>query len=161
MDIFLGVEKSQADLEMLRHRGLNRVYVGLETGHDPLLGFLEKPGTSADAVELVRRLKGAGIGVGIIILVGAGGRRYAAAHVAATLAVLRRMPLDAGDFIYLSPLVLERTASHARAAQEAGMVPLSPAELRDQGAALMAGIRTLGFRSFPRVATYDICDFLY
>jgi hypothetical protein len=161
MDVFLGVEKSPEDILELRHRGLYRVYVGLETGHDRLLEFLEKPGTAADAVDVVRRLKGAGIGVGIIILLGIGGRRYGTAHVRDTLKVLSQMPLDAGDFVYLSPLVEDRTASYAHVAQAARVVPLSVDELRAQEAAIHTGVRSLSFRSTPRVAPYDIRDFLY
>lgn len=161
MDMFLGMEKSPADLLELRHRGLSRVYVGLETGHDRLLEFLEKPGTAADAVEVVRRLKGAGIAVGIIILLGIGGRRFRRAHIRDTLEVLTQMPLDAGDFIYVSPLVEDRTASYTRMAQKARVIPLSRDELKAQEAAICTGIRSFKFRSTPRVAPYDIRDFLY
>lgn len=161
MDMFLGVQKSPEDLRTLRHRGLCRVYVGLETGHDPLLELLEKPGTTADAVEVVGRLKSAGIGVGIIILLGAGGRRYGPAHVQDTLGALSRMSLDAGDFVYLSPLVEDRTASYSILTQKARTAPLSPDELEAQEAAIRTGIRSLPFRSPPRVAPYDIRDFMY
>jgi hypothetical protein len=161
MDMFLGVDKSPEDLLELRHRGLCRVYVGLETGHDRLLEFLEKPGTAADAVEVVRRLKGAGIGVGIIVLLGIGGRQYGRVHVRDTINVLGQMPLDAGDFIFLSPLVEDRTASYSVVAQTTRVVPLSPDELKTQDAAIHTGIHSLGFRSTPRVAPYDIRDFLY
>ncbi len=161
MDMFLGVEKSVEDFLALRFRGLCRVAVGLETGHDPLLEFLEKPGRAADAVEVVQRLKGAGIGVGIIVLVGAGGHQYQTAHIRDTLEALNRMPLDAGDFIYLSPLVENRTASYSLLAQEVGLTPLSEEELGAQEAAIHGGIRAIAFRSPPRVAPYDIRDFLY
>ncbi len=161
MDMFLGMEKSPEDLLELRHRGLCRVYVGLETGHDPLLEFLEKPGTAADAVEVVRRLKDVGIGVGIIILLGIGGRRYGTAHIRDTLEALTQMALDAGDYIYLSPLVEDRTASYATVAQRARVVSLSPGECKAQEAAIHTGIRSRKFRSTPRVAPYDIRDFLY
>lgn len=161
MDMFLGVKKSPEDLRALCHRGLSRVYVGLESGHDPLLAFLEKPGRTADGVEMVGRLKSAGIGVGIIILLGAGGWRYKAAHVRDTLGALSRMPLDAGDVIYLSPLVEDRTASYAILTRKAGTVRLSVDELTAQETAIRSGIRSLDFRSPPRVAPYDIRDFLY
>ncbi|MFQ5657264.1 MAG: radical SAM protein [Candidatus Methylomirabilales bacterium] len=161
MDIFLGIEKSGEDLMALRRRGLCRAYIGLETGHEPLLALLDKPGKTMDAVEVVQRLKRANIGLGIIILLGAGGRRYSAAHIRDTLEALRIMPLDAGDFIYLSPLVEERTATYSVMAQKCRIAPLSPGELRAQEAAIRSGIRSLGFGSPPRVAPYDIRDFIY
>ncbi len=37
------------DYRALAALGLRRVYVGLESGHDPLLDFVRKPGRSADA----------------------------------------------------------------------------------------------------------------
>ena len=73
--------------------GLKRVYIGLESGHDPLLEFVRKPGHAQDAIETVQTIKAAGINVGLIVMIGLGGDRFAAGHVADTIAVLNQMPL--------------------------------------------------------------------
>ena len=46
--------KSAEDWADLHALGLKRAYIGLETGDDDLLRFLNKPGTVQDAIEAVR-----------------------------------------------------------------------------------------------------------
>src|SRR5262245_2185565 len=49
VDVFAGQGKGTADWAALREAGLERVQVGLETGHDPLLSWLDKPGSAREA----------------------------------------------------------------------------------------------------------------
>lgn len=60
LDVNTGVRKSVLDWQELHAAGVRRVYLGLETGHDPLLAWLNKPGSADRAVELVSDLKAAG-----------------------------------------------------------------------------------------------------
>jgi radical SAM superfamily enzyme YgiQ (UPF0313 family) len=85
VDVFTGEKKSTEDWNELRLAGLRRVYVGVETGSDDLLGWLNKPGGSEDAREFVERLKTAGLHVSLIFMVGIGGKRFAAEHTRQTL----------------------------------------------------------------------------
>lgn len=160
MDAFTGSLKPVEAFAGLAAAGLRRVYLGVETGHDPLLRFLEKPATAAGTEEAVRRLKAAGLSVGAILMVGVGGDRYAAGHVADTVALLRRLPLGGGDIVYLSEFVDEPgTVYRARAAAE-GVRPLSPEAVGAQTQAIrdaLAGAWATG----PKVARYDIREFLY
>lgn len=160
MDAFTGSPKPTEAFSALAAAGLRRVYLGVETGHDPLLRFLEKPATAARTEEAVRRLKGAGLGVGVIVMVGVGGERYAAGHVADTVALLRRLALGPGDILYLSELV-DQPGTHyrVRAAAE-GVRPLSAEAIRAQAQAIRAGLATV-WPSGPKVARYDIREFLY
>ena len=107
LDAFTGTRKSVEDYRALAERGLKRVYIGLESGHDPLLEFVRKPGHARDAIETVQAIKAAGINVGLIVLIGLGGDRFAAGHAADTVEVLNQMPLDSGDLLYFSDLVEE------------------------------------------------------
>ena len=77
----------------------------MESGHDPLLDWLNKPGDAADVLDAVRTLKAAGLNVSVIVMLGVGGDRYAAGHIADTVALLNAMPLAAGDLIYFSDFV--------------------------------------------------------
>jgi hypothetical protein len=95
----------------LRAAGLGRVYLGLETGHGPLLSLLGKPGTPERAVEVVHAAHRAGIEVGVIVLVGIGGRELDEAHVRDTGVILRQMDLARSDTVFLSPLVLPADAA--------------------------------------------------
>ena len=94
LDVFAGERKSEMDFRELKSRQLKRVYLGLETGFDPLLAFLNKPSTSSQASDLVARLKSAGLNLGLVVLIGAGGEQFADAHVEETLALIRKMPWE-------------------------------------------------------------------
>ncbi len=114
LDAFTGTRKSVEDYRALAELGLKRVYIGLESGHDPLLEFVRKPGHAADAIETVQTIKAAGINVGLIVMIGLGGDRFAAGHVADTIAVLNQMPLGDGDLLYFSDLVEEPGTPYPR-----------------------------------------------
>jgi hypothetical protein len=160
MDAFTGSLKPVGGFAALAAAGLRRVYVGVETGHDPLLRFLEKPATAARTLETVRRLKGAGVSVGAIVMVGAGGDRYAAGHLADTLALLRRLALGPGDILYLSEFVEEPGSVYRERARAEGIQPLSPEAVRAQAHALREGLPRV-WPEGPKVARYDIREFLY
>ncbi|MDQ7842373.1 MAG: radical SAM protein [Armatimonadota bacterium] len=159
LDVFTGRRKSAEEFAELRVRGLRRVYVGLESGDGDLLRFLNKPQRPEHAVELVRALKAAGLSVGVIVMAGVGGDRFADAHVAGTLGVLNALPLDAGDLVYLSAFVEYPHSDYERAAREAGLRPLGPHEIRNQIRLLREGVRR--GPDGPRVARYDIAEFIY
>lgn len=159
LDAFTGRRKSAEEYARLGMMGLKRVSIGLESGHDPLLEFVQKPSRAADAAETVTTLKQAGIAVSLIILVGLGGDRFAAGHVADTVALLNRLPLGGGDIIYFSMLVERSQAPYSQRATEAGIRPLDKTELRAQRQAIVAGLRFGS--SGPQIATYDIHEFIY
>jgi radical SAM superfamily enzyme YgiQ (UPF0313 family) len=137
-----GPLRDRREWEALRAVGLRRVYLGIETGHDPLRRRLNKPGTREDTLRLTRALKEAGISVGLIFLLGAGGDALAEDHVRDSGALVRTADLDADDFVYLSPLVRpDGRMVKGVAGQEAAM-----REAMGEG---------------PRVAVYDIRAFIY
>ena len=125
LDAFTGTRKSAEDYRALAERGLKRVYIGLESGHDPLLEFVRKPGHARDAIETVRAIKAAGINVGIIVLIGLGGERFAAGHVADTINVLNQMQLATGDLLYFSDLVEEPGTPYPVLAEQQGIRALT------------------------------------
>jgi radical SAM superfamily enzyme YgiQ (UPF0313 family) len=145
---------------MLAERGLGRVYLGLESGCDPLLQLAGKPATAAEAVALTARLKAAGIAVGVIILLGIGGAAYADRHVDESLAALGAMGLGRGDIVYLSPLVADPASAYRQEERRRGIRPLGDAGMDMQQRRIRSGIRN-GPRDRPKVALYDIRDFLY
>ncbi|GAA5335613.1 radical SAM protein [Thermus hydrothermalis] len=151
LDLFTGIKKEASWWERLRALGLRRVYLGLETGHAPLLALLRKPGHPREALPLVRALKGAGLGVGVILMVGAGGRPFAEAHFRESLALLAELPLDREDIVYLSPF--QETPKTPYAALGLEPLPDVEGELK----AWAEAVRRLGLRA----SRYDIREFLY
>lgn len=159
LDVFTGKRRTVDDFTRLRAAGLRRVFLGVESGDDDLLRFLNKPQQAAEAAVLVRTLKAAGLSVGVIVLAGIGGREFVHTHVARTLGLLNALPLGPGDLIYLSAF-RPRSAPGGRAALERDLWPLSDEETRAQLRALQSGMR-FPPGGGPRVARYDIEEFIY
>lgn len=159
VDVFSGERKDAGDWRELRALGLERVAIGVETGHDPLLAFLNKPGGADEAAAFVADLKRAGLRVAVILMVGVGGARFAEAHVRDSAALLGRLGLDAGDVVYLSPFVEHPGSAYAARAAAEGVVALDPDALAMQYRTLRAAARA----GAPRAPTarYDIDEFVY
>jgi len=159
VDGFTGRLKTEGDYRGLAKRGLRRVYVGLESGHDPLLRFVKKPGDREAAVQTVRALKAAGLQAGVIAMIGLGGDRFAEGHTADTIVALNAMGLGAGDLLYFSDLVELPGTTYPQLAAADGIRALTPAERRAQRHAIRAGLTFPA--APPRIATYDIREFVY
>jgi hypothetical protein len=157
LDAFTGTRKSEEDYRALAELGLKRVYIGLESGHDLLLEFVRKPGHAADAIETVQTIKAAGINVGLIVMIGVGGDRFAAGHVADTIAVLNQMPLGEGDLLYLSDLVEEPGTPYPALAQQYDIHALGTEGRSGQRTTLRAGLHLPGVK----VSNYDVREFVY
>jgi len=162
LDAWTGQRKTAAEWRDYAALGLERVYVGVETGDPGLLAWLEKPGSPRDAVDLVGALHEAGIAAGVIVLLGAGGERFADAHVAKTAEVLTAMNLGAEDLVFFSEYVDDPGLAYGRRAAGApDLQPLSPARNGELRRVILAGFRAADPAHPPRTATYDIREFVY
>jgi radical SAM superfamily enzyme YgiQ (UPF0313 family) len=159
VDVFAGEKKTVDEWDELRRAGLRRVYVGVETGDDRLLGWLNKPGSSEDAGDFVKRLKTAGLRVSLIFMAGIGGSKFASEHVRQSLALAERLALDDRDVVYLSPFRTPDGSAYAERAEREGVVTLDEAATEAQYAELKDGIRRILPRT--RVTRYDIREFIY
>ena len=157
LDAFTGTRKSEEDYRALAELGLKRIYIGLESGHDPLLEFVRKPGHAADAIETVETIKAAGINVGLIVMIGLGGDRFATGHVADTISVLNHMPLSGGDLLYFSDLIEEPGTLYPTLAQQHDIHALDTEGQSGQRAALRAGLQLAGVK----ISNYDVREFVY
>lgn len=153
--------KPPADFAAMRAQNVARLYVGLETGHDPLRAFLRKEGTAADVAAAVAAIKAGGVRIGLIFMVGIGGGRFRQAHRDDTLALLQALPLDAGDLVYISPFVPSDDSPYVLDAAAAGIEPLTELELAQEEQrfrqALLPWAKTRGVR----VSHYDVREFVY
>jgi hypothetical protein len=161
LDGFSGQKKSPQDYAALRERGLKTVYIGMESGSESLLKFLQKPGKPSDVVEAVRAIKAGGVAVGVIVLLGAGGQQYAKAHIKDTIDAINAMKLDMDDLIYFSELVISEGMEYARDAYQAGLKPLTSAERIAQGDAIERALIFSREGGSPHISRYDIREFVY
>lgn len=161
LDGFSGEKKSADDYRALAQRGMKRIYIGMESGSAPLLQFLKKPGHPEDVLQAVKAIKAAGLAVGIIVLLGAGGHAYAREHVTSTIAALNEMPLDLDDLLYFSELVESEGLEYTRNAYHQQFRPLTPAERVAQGEEIESGLIFSAERGVPHISRYDIREFVY
>jgi hypothetical protein len=143
-----------ADLHAL---GLTRAYIGLETGDDALLRFLNKPGTVRDAVEAVAALRAGGVSVGVILMAGIGGDRFAADHIAHSVEAIRLMDLGPADQVYLSNYVSAPGTEYDDLAAQAGIRALNAEEIEAQLKEMQARVRAVVAET--KVAPYRVDAF--
>jgi radical SAM superfamily enzyme YgiQ (UPF0313 family) len=162
VDAWTGQRKAAADWRAYAALGLKRVYVGLETGDQDLLAWLEKPGSPEDAVDLVGALHEAGVAAGVVVLVGAGGERFAEAHAARTAEALTAMRLRPDDLLYFAEYVDEPGLEYGRRAAGApDLLPLSPERSAQVRRFILAHVRPADPAHPPKSASYDIREFVY
>jgi radical SAM superfamily enzyme YgiQ (UPF0313 family) len=109
------------DLVKMREAGLTRLHIGLETGSDFLLKYMNKGVTKEEQIECGRKVKESGIELSEYVILGLGGKKWWKEHATETadvlnkinpdfirfrtLKVFRNMPLqqkvEVGDFIIL------------------------------------------------------------
>ena len=155
------LRKNAADFAALKARNLVRLYVGLESGHDPLRRFLRKQGAAADVTAAVQSIKAGGLSVGLIVMVGVGGVRFRDAHLRDTVALIERLSLGAGDIIYLSPFISDGTTPYDEAVAAAGIPPLDEDAIRAEKTRFKAALQPVAKRTGLRISRYDLREFVY
>ena len=85
----------------LQSNGLGRVTLGIESGDPAVRSSFGKDWDEARLRRTIDDLKAAEIGVGLVVLVGAGGREMAGRHVEATAELIGSLPLDRGELVSL------------------------------------------------------------
>ena len=132
LDIYTGVRKNAAQYRALKELGLRRVSLGVESGCEALLEFVQKPGTREDILQVVSTLKAAQLAVVVILMVGLGGQRFSQEHLEDTVSLVRSLPLAKGDIIYLSRFEPTPQAPYLSIAAAEGVRPLSPPAMHDE-----------------------------
>lgn len=127
------LRRSPEDLRQLRELGMSRLYMGLETGHDPTLLAIAKGSNSREMIAAGLRVRGAGIFLSVTVLLGIAGSRDSQAHARATAEVLNQMRPN--QVAALTLMLLANTPL-ARSAQEGNF------ELPDRNGLLLE-LRTL------------------
>jgi radical SAM superfamily enzyme YgiQ (UPF0313 family) len=161
MDCFASGQKSVDDFREMAARSLKRVYLGVETGSDHLLGFLNKPGKSSEIREAIERVKKANLAVGLIIMIGIGGMKYNADHIERTVRLLRALPLGERDLIYFSEFVQLPEMEYTQKAMEEKVRPMTPSQMKTQMSLMRQQLKASFPVPPPKLSVYDVRDFLY
>jgi radical SAM superfamily enzyme YgiQ (UPF0313 family) len=86
--------KSLTELKELKDAGLDRIHIGLETGYDPLLAYMEKGCTAENHIEGGKKVKEAGVSLCEYVMPGLGGKKMSQEHARETARVLNEIGPD-------------------------------------------------------------------
>lgn len=95
-------KKTLEELKDIHSAGLSRLHVGLETGDDELLKYVDKGVTSAEQIEAGKKARQAGFELSEYVMPGLGGRDRSDQHARNTAKVLNEIN---PDYIRLRPFV--------------------------------------------------------
>jgi radical SAM superfamily enzyme YgiQ (UPF0313 family) len=84
-------DKSIDELKELRELGYNDLYIGLETGHDPILKLMNKGYTAMEAYNELTKLNEAGIAFFTLLMLGVAGKGKGKENVEATIDLLNKV----------------------------------------------------------------------
>jgi hypothetical protein len=107
-------KKTVGEFTRLREAGLTRIHVGMETGYDPLLHFIQQ-------VEGGQRIVAAGISLSEYLMPGLGGTRWTKEHAVESARVLNQIN---PDFIRLRSLQVREGTPLRDMMMEGTFVPL-------------------------------------
>jgi radical SAM superfamily enzyme YgiQ (UPF0313 family) len=82
------LQKTSAELTLLNKKGLDMLYIGIETGNDILLKKITKGATSKSIIDACNRAKKSGFIISCMIILGIGGKRYSVDHIKETARVV-------------------------------------------------------------------------
>ncbi len=87
-------KKKLDELKELHEAGLSRLHIGLESGYDPLLKYMDKGVTAAEHIKGGRNIVESGISLSEYVVLGLGGRKMWREHATETARVLNVIDPD-------------------------------------------------------------------
>ncbi len=121
--------KSDSDLQELRGKGLDRVYLGVESGDDEVLAAMNKGETAHSLEEAGKRIRAAGLFLSVTVILGLAGRLGWQHHARQTAALLDR--IRPNQIAALTLMVLDNTPLARRIAAGSFILPDATLMLRE------------------------------
>ena len=87
-------KKSLEELEELKNAGLSRLHIGMESGSNLVLSYMEKGVTTEEHITGGKKVKEAGISLCEYVMPGLGGRKMSADHIIGTATALNEINPD-------------------------------------------------------------------
>ena len=121
--------KTLQELKDLHQVGLSRLHIGLESGNDQVLDFMQKGVNQEQHISGGKKVVKSGISLSEYIMPGLGGRKWSEAHALESAKALSEIN---PDFIRLRSLIVRKNSSLFAKCQEGEFEPLSEDELVDE-----------------------------
>lgn len=135
------LRKTPEELKVLRENGLKKLYLGLESGSEKVLEFVNKNSTPENAVKASKLLKDAGIETYLTVLLGIGGSELSKEHIEKTAEVLN---IINPDFISLMTLIVSKNMDLMKDVKLGKMNLLSPDKLLGEALNLVKNLELNG-----------------
>ena len=95
------INKTKEELQQIKTAGLSLLYIGLESGDNDVLRFINKGVNQSQMIEALNKSQDAGLNSSVMIINGVGGKKYSEQH-----AINSAKLINAIQPKYLSTLVL-------------------------------------------------------
>jgi len=122
-------KKKLEELVELREAGLSRLHIGMESGYDPLLEFMDKGATAEVHIAGGRKVVESGISLSEYVVLGLGGRKMWREHATETARVLNEVD---PDFIRVRTLTVTRQMSLYDDVENGSFVRLADEEILEE-----------------------------
>ena len=116
------LRKTPSELKQLKDAGLTRLHLGLETGDEELLKFIDKGATAEEMIEAGKRVKEVGISLSEYVILGMGGQARWKEHAEGTARVLNAID---PDFIRVRTLIVFPGTPLQQAVDQGEFSPIS------------------------------------
>lgn len=140
------LSKSVEELKLLEENGLSLLYLGLESGDDKVLKYMQKGVDSENMIEAARKVKEAGMKLSVTLISGLGGKERWQEHAINSAKVLSQMN---PEYLGLLTLRAEGNAPLVKDIEEGRFKMLGPEEIMLETKLLLENINSPGtiFRS--------------
>ena len=88
------LKKTPEELNMMNKAGLNRLYLGIETGNDIILKKVTKGATQSTMIKSCNKAKDAGFTLSCMVILGLGGNKYTKENAVDTAKVINAVQPD-------------------------------------------------------------------
>jgi radical SAM superfamily enzyme YgiQ (UPF0313 family) len=119
-------KKTVEELRDLGRAGISRIHMGLETGYDSLLQYIQKGVTAKEHIEAGKKVKESGISLSEYVILGLGGKGMWREHAVETARVLNQID---PDFIRVRTLKVLKTMPLHEKIEKGEFVLLSDDEI--------------------------------
>ena len=129
------LKKTIQELKELHESGVSRLHLGLESGNDTVLGFMQKGITQAEQIAAGKRIVDAGISLSEYVMPGLGGKRWSEVHAIDSAKALSEIN---PDFIRMRSLIISRKSPLYQRYKEGEFEELSEDEVMNEIATLVS-----------------------
>ncbi len=137
------------------HR-LHRVSLGVESGAPAIRRLYGKSWADVDLADVVADIKGAGLALSLVVLVGAGGEENAEAHVEATADLITSLALGRGDIVALLDAEEVRDPRGGGTSMTQDFAPMTGPRLSEQQDAIKDRLQPARIERGVKVVSYSL-----